>query len=64
MLDRHLESNHFFGIIQRQLDYIFVSNSVQEYVQNIDVLPSFSRDSSSLLLSYKKLSHSNLRKNF
>ena len=56
--------NHFSGFIQRQLDYIFISISVQESVQNIDVLPSFCSDHSSLLLSYKKLPPSNLGKNF
>ena len=43
--------NHFSGFIQRRLDYIFICNSVQESVQNIDVLPSFCKDHSSLLLS-------------
>ena len=52
--------NHFSGFIQRRLDYIFISNSVQESGQNIDVLPSFYSDHSLLLLSYKKLPHSNL----
>ena len=56
--------NHFSGFIERRLNYIFISNSVQESVQNIDVFPSFSSDHSSLLLSYKKLPHSNLGKNF
>ena len=55
--------NHFSGFMQRRLDYIFISNSFQESVQNIDVLPSFCSDYLSLLLSYKKLPHSNLGKN-
>ena len=50
--------------MQRRLDYIFISNSVQESVQNIKVLPSFCSNHSSLLLSYKKLCHSNLGKKF
>ena len=33
--------SHFSGFIQRRLGYIFISNSIQESVQNIDVLPSF-----------------------
>ena len=33
--------NNFSGFIQRRLDYIFISNSVQESAQNINVLPSF-----------------------
>ena len=56
--------NHFSGFIQKRLHYIFISNSVQESVQNIDVLTTFRSDHSSLLLSYKKLPHSNLGKIF
>ena len=56
--------SHFSGFIQRRLGYIFIFNLIQESIQNIDVLPSFCSDYSSLLLSYKKLSHSNLGKNF
>ena len=54
----------FSGFIQTRLDYIFISNSIQESVQNTDVLPSFCSDHSSLLLSYKKLPHPNLGENF
>ena len=46
--------NHFSGFIQRRLDYMFISKSVQEFVKNIDVLASFCSDHSSLLLSHKK----------
>ena len=56
--------SHFSGFIQKRLGYIFISNSIQESVQNIDVLPSFCSDHSSLLLSYKKLPKSNIGKIF
>ena len=55
--------SHFSSFIQRRLGYIFISNSIQKFVQNTDDLPSFCSDHSSLLLSYKKLPHSNLGKN-
>ena len=54
--------SHFSGFLQRRLDYIFISNSVQESVENIEVLPYFCSYHSSLLLLYKKHSHSNLLK--
>ena len=55
--------SHFSGFIQRRLGYIFISNSIQKFVQNTDYLPSFCSDHSSLLRSCKKLPHSNLGKN-
>ena len=39
-----LRKNHFSGFIQRRFDYIFISNSVQESVHNINVLPYFCID--------------------
>ena len=56
--------SHFSGFIQRRLGYIFISNSIPESVQNINVLPSFCSDYSLLLLSYKKFPHGNIVKNF
>ena len=56
--------NHFSGFIQRWLHCIFISNSLQESVPNVDVLPSFCSDHWSLLLSCRNISHSNLGKNF
>ena len=54
--------SYFSGFIQRRLDYIFMSNSVQQSVQNIDILPSFA-----VIIHhyccYKKLPHLNLHKN-
>ena len=48
------------GFIQRRLDYVFISNSIQESAQN----PSFFSDHLLSLLSHKNLPHSNLGKNF
>ena len=45
--------NHFSGLIQRRIDYIFILNSLQKSIQNIDVLPSFCSDHSRILFSYK-----------
>ena len=35
---------HFTGIIQRRLDYIFVSNSLQESVKKTEILNALSSD--------------------
>ena len=37
----NFRQNHRAGFIQRGLDYIFVSNSLQESIQKTDILPSF-----------------------
>ena len=39
------------GPIHRRLDYIFLSNSLQEFAQKIEILPSFLSDHSPVLLS-------------
>ena len=46
--------NHFSGFIQRRLDYVFISNNMQEYAQNIDILPSFCSDHSPILCTLQK----------
>ena len=33
--------NHSSGFIQRRLDYVFVTNSLQESIQKTNILPSF-----------------------
>ena len=40
---------------QRRLDYIFVSNSMQEFVTNIDILPSFLSDHSPVFIKIDTL---------
>ena len=47
-----LRQNHFSGFIQRRLDYIFISNSVQEYIDATDILPAISTDYSPILISF------------
>ena len=38
--------NHSTGFIERRLDYIFISNCLQEFVNYTDVLPAISTDHS------------------
>ena len=43
--------NHSTGFIERRLDYIFVSNRLQEFVNYIDALPAISTDHSPVMIS-------------
>ena len=45
---------HFSGLIQRRLDYFFVSNLLQESVKHTDILASLSSDHSPILISLMK----------
>ena len=45
---------HLAGIIQRRLDYIFISQSLHEYVKKSDVLNAFSTDHSLAFCSISK----------
>ena len=56
--------NHFSGFIQRRLDYIFVSNSVQENFNGTHILPSFCSDHSPLFFKYQTSNEFTLGKNF
>ena len=46
---------HWSGFIQRRLDYIFTSNSLQESVLNTEVLPDFLSDHSPVFISYNEM---------
>ena len=46
---------HCSGFIQRRLDYIFISNSLQESVLNTEVLPAFLSDHSPVFISYNEM---------
>ena len=41
---------HNKNIVHRRLDYIFVPNTLQEFVTNVDILPSFLSDHSPVLI--------------
>ena len=40
--------------MQRRLDYIFISNSLQETISNVDIVNVFSRDHSLVFCSFIK----------
>ena len=45
---------HFLRLIQRRLDYFFVSNILQEFVKHADTLASLFSDHSPILVSVMK----------
>ena len=46
---------HFSGIIQRRLDYFFISNSLQDTISSVDILNTFSTDHSPVFLFLNKM---------
>ena len=45
---------HYSGFIQRRLDYILISNTLQEFVTMTDILTPISKDHSPVLFSLLK----------
>ena len=45
---------HFSGIIQHRLDYLLISDSLQEIASSVDILNAFSTDDSSVFCSLIK----------
>ena len=54
--------NRFSGFIQKWLDYIFVSNNIQENIKDTNILPSFCSDHSPLFVNYQTLNDFHLGK--
>ena len=48
---------HSSGFIHRRLDYIFISNTLQEFVNDTRILTSLSTDHSSVLSLFKEHKH-------
>ena len=45
---------HVSGFLQRPLYYFFISNNIQEFILDIDIIPAISSDHSSILISLSK----------
>ena len=56
--------NHFSEYIERRLDYILVSNTLQESFRETRILPSFCSDHSPISVSYNKPTEISLGKSF
>ena len=48
---------HVSGILQRRLDYLFISNNMQESVKNVKILNALSTDHSPLFCSFLNLTN-------
>ena len=59
-----LRKHHFSGFIQLRLDYIFISNNIQEYFKKVSILPSFCSDHSPISCILESFSKIQLGKNF
>ena len=46
--------NHVSGFLQRCLDYFFISNNIQEFILDTDIIPAISSDHSPILISFSK----------
>ena len=55
---------HVSGVIQRRLDYFYISNSMQVFVKNTDVLPFLLTNHSPITFSYCKNEESNTGRGF
>ena len=58
------KKNDFSGYIQRCLDYIFISNTLKQSLQQSSILSSFRSFYSPILVSYNKLTQISLVKTF
>ena len=48
---------HFSGVLQRRLDYLFISNNLQESVKNVEILNALSTNHSPLFCSFLYLTN-------
>ena len=55
---------HVSGFLQRRLDYFFISNNIQEFILDTNIIPSISSDHSSILISFSKDKQNNKSSGF
>ena len=48
------QQKHVSGLLQRRLDYFFISNNIQEFILDTDIIPAISSDHSPILISFSK----------
>ena len=52
------------GFLQRRLDYFFISNNIQEFILDTNIIPAISSDHSSILISFSKNKQNNKSSRF
>ena len=51
-------------VLQRRLDYFFISNNIQEFILDTDIIPAISSDHSPVLISFSKDKQNNKSSGF
>ena len=52
------------GFLQRRLDYFFISNTIQKFILDTDIIPIISSDHSPILISFSKEKQNNKSSGF
>ena len=52
------------GFLQRRLDYFFISDNIQEFALDTDIITAISSDHLSILISFSKEKHNNQSSGF
>ena len=55
---------HVSGFFQSRLDYFFISNNIQEFILDTDIIPAISSDHSPVLISFSKDKQNNKSSGF
>ena len=50
---------HVSGFLQRRLDYFFISDNIQEFIQDTDIIPAIASAHSPILISFFKEKQNN-----
>ena len=50
---------HLSGFLQRRLDYFLISNNIQEFILDTDIIPAISSDHAPILISFSKEKQNN-----
>ena len=56
--------NHVSGFLQRRLDYFFISNNIQEFILDTDIISAISGDHSPISISFSKEKQNNKSSGF
>ena len=55
---------HVSGFVQRLLDYFFISNNIQEFIVDTNIIPASTSNHSPILISFSKEKQNNKRSGF
>ena len=55
---------HASGFLQRRLDYFFISNNIQEFILDTDIITAISKDHLPILISFSKIKQNNKSSGF